>query len=93
MSVANRKHQDNLKFFVSAEGPTIKKDQLSRLIGNLPDNADIYLFTKLDSVHRAVELSAQLGTEVLSFSLTGDVIEEAGGVSLVAKAAKPQNAA
>lgn len=83
----NARYALNLSLFVKHDGPTIKKHELNRLIGHLPDNADIYLFTKLDCVERAAQISAEVGTNVLSFSLTGDVIEEPNGVSLVARAA------
>jgi len=83
----NQKHERNLILFLKHEGPTIKKYELSELIGHLPDNADIYLFTDLGCVERAVQISAEVGTHVLSFALTGDVIEEPHGISLVAKAA------
>ena len=84
----NATYAQNLSLLMKHEGPTIKKHELSRLIGHLPDNADIYLFTKLESVERAAQISAEVGTNVLSFSLTGDVIEESSGVSLVARAAR-----
>jgi hypothetical protein len=83
----NPNYAQNLSLLVTPDGPTIKKHELSRLIGHLPENADIYLFTKLESVERAAQISAQVGTNVLSFSLTGDVIEEPHGISLVARAA------
>ncbi|GAB2880996.1 hypothetical protein GCM10027277_57600 [Pseudoduganella ginsengisoli] len=83
----NPKYALNLSLFVKDDGPTITKHQLNRLIDHLPDDADIYLFTKLDCVTRAMQISAEVGTTVLSFSLTGDVIEEPHGVSLMARAA------
>lgn len=83
----NQRHELNLSLVLKHDGPTITKHELSRLIGHLPDDADIYLFTKLDCVQRAAQISAEVGTSVLSFALTGDVIEETHGVSLVARAA------
>lgn len=85
--VANPKHEANLSLFLNEAGPTMKKHELTRLIGNLDEDAEIYLFAKKDSVTRAAEISAQVGTDVLSFSLTGVVIEEPHGISLVVKAA------
>lgn len=82
----NLAYATNLSLVLKNDGPTITKHELSKLIRHLPDNADIYLFTKLDCVHRAAEISAQAGTQILSFSLTGSLIEEPNGVSLVAKA-------
>lgn len=84
--VENLEHATNLSLFLKHDGPTITKHELSKLIRHLPDNADIYLFTKLDCVQRAAEISAQVGTQILSFSLTGSLIDEPNGVSLVAKA-------
>lgn len=83
----NAKYAQNLSLLMKHEGATIKKHELSRLIRHLPDNADIYLLTKLESVERAVQISAEVGTNILSFSLTSDIIEEPNGVSLVARAA------
>lgn len=64
--------------------PTIKKARLIQLLADLPDDADIFIYTKMQSVAQAVEAAKKSGTDDVFLCLAGNSVPEANGVSLVA---------
>lgn len=64
--------------------PIIKKSQLLKLLADLPDDANIYVFTKMASADRAVAAAKTTGGDDVQFCLANHTMGEANGVSLVA---------